>query len=363
MGTRRANREGTYTVRPNGRVQYRVMVDGRRIVTTGRNRREAKAEAERQIRLMGDARAATTVSALLDEWVADGAKSHGLRPTTFDQYRTLVGRHVIPALGSTRVDQVDKRDVAATLRDFTGSASSKRSTYAAMVKLWDYAVDRGLVGVNVVREVKRPAAAQALAILKAAKEHRWEVAVWLGLGAGLRRGEMLGLRWSDVDLDKAVAHVRLNVTRTSAGLIAGEPKTSRGVRDVPLGDEVVAALRAHRATQAAERLKAGSAWADSGHVITNEVGGLGEPRQLSRVWSAWARKAKVKDRGTHTGRHFAATQLLASGRASVADVAAILGHDPSVLLGVYASAVAEGQRAAVSALGEVLAAEPQDEAK
>ena len=56
-------------------------------------------------------------------------------------------------------------------------------------------------------------------------------------------------------------------------------------------------------------------------------------------------------------------QLLASGRASVADVAAILGHDPSVALEVYASAVAEGQRAAVPALGEVLAAEPQDEAK
>lgn len=95
-------------------------------------------------------------------------------------------------------------------------------------------------------------------------------------------------------------------------------------------------------------------WADTDLVVTNEVGGLVEPRSLSRAWHGWARKAKVTDRGTHAGRHNAATTMLASGRASVADVAAQLGHDPAVLLNTYAVAVVDGQRAASDALGDSL---------
>jgi len=102
------------------------------------------------------------------------------------------------------------------------------------------------------------------------------------------------------------------------------------------------------------QLRAGSAWTESGHVLTNEIGGMGEPRTLSRVWQAWAVKAKVNDTGTHVGRHFATPTLLASGHASVAYVAAMLGHDPSVLLSTYAVAVADGQRAVSSALRAAL---------
>jgi integrase len=91
-------------------------------------------------------------------------------------------------------------------------------------------------------------------------------------------------------------------------------------------------------------------------VLTNGVGGLVEPRTLSRAWEEWAKAAGVEDTGTHLGRHYAATSLLASGAASVADVAALLGHDPAVLLNTYATAVAAGQRAAVDVLGASLTA-------
>lgn len=145
-----------------------------------------------------------------------------------------------------------------------------------------------------------------------------------------------------------------NVTRTrSAGLHRGTTKSRRGRRAVPLGPEVVEALREHRKVQAAERLAA-AAWADSDLVITNEAGGLVDPRALSRVFAAWATAAGVEDTGTHLGRHFAATMMLSSGRASVADVAAVLGHDPAVLLTTYAAAVSQGQQAAAGALGAVL---------
>jgi len=65
------------------------------------------------------------------------------------------------------------------------------------------------------------------------------------------------------------------------------------------------------------------------------------PRAISRVWRSWARQAGLEDTGTHLGRHYAATTLLASGRASVADVSGMLGHEPSVLLSTYANAAAQ----------------------
>jgi integrase len=86
-----------------------------------------------------------------------------------------------------------------------------------------------------------------------------------------------------------------------------------------------------------------------------------DPRNLSRAFVEWAKAAGVSDAGTHLGWHFAATMMLSSGRASVADVAAVLGHDPAVLLTTYAAAVSEGQNAAASALGEVLTAPDVDE--
>jgi len=362
--SRRRRGEGTFLTRPDGRIMYQVLVNGRRLTTYGRNKTEAKAKADEKVALLGDVRSVTTISDLLDAWKSDGFAAHRLAPSTFDQYLYLLGGKVVPGIGTKRVDAVTKRIVADVLRDLTGSASSRRSTYAAMVKLMEYAKDRGIVGANVMREVKRPQAAStaardistddALRLLAAARGHRWEVAVWLGLGAGMRRGEILGLMWDDVDLTAGEAHVLGNVTRSSAGLRRGDPKTRRGKRIVPLPSSVIAALKSHRKSQAIERLAAGSAWTDSGHVLTNEIGGVGEPRKLSRVWASWARSAKVADQGTHVGRHFAASNLLASGRASVADVAAMLGHDPSVLLSTYAVAVADGQRAAASALGDLL---------
>jgi integrase len=363
---KRAHGEGTYTVRSDGRVQYRVLIDGRRIVATGRNRTEAKAKARERAQVLGRRKTTATMRELADEWTELAAAERGLRPTTADNYASLLANHVLPELGEDRLEALTKRRVAQAVQAMGGATSTRRSAYAALVKVLDYAVAQGLLGRNIARDVPRPSRVdaaprdltddEAVRLLRAAKGHRWEVAAWLGLACGMRRGEALGLQWTDVDLTAGVAHVRRNVTRSSAGLVVGEPKTKRGRRMVPLPPAVVAQLKAHRKRQAADQLAAGSAWSDSGHVLTNEAGGVVEPRNLSRAWAGWAAAAGIEDTGTHVGRHYAATTLLASGQASVADVAAMLGHDPAVLLGTYAAAVAQGQRQAADVLGSTLAA-------
>jgi integrase len=364
MSGKRGDGEGTYYARPDGGWLYRMRVgDGRRVSGSGRTKSAAKTVAHERARLVADKPATATVQALVTEWSKLTPASVGLRATTADQYRALLRAHVVPALGPVRLSNLTRRLVADAVRGFSGSASTRRSAYAALVKLLDYGVGSGVLAVNLARETPRPLAGvsrhrgidqdAARALLAAASGHRWGVAAWLGFGCGLRRGEALGLRWADVDLEAGELAVNGNVTRSSAGLVRGAPKTRRGQRRVPIPASVIEALKAHRTAQAAEQLAA-LVWTDHGLVLTNEVGGLVEPRALSRAWSTWARKAGLTDRGTHAGRHYAATTLLSSGAASVADVAAALGHDPAVLLNTYAVAVAAGQRAASDVLGGTL---------
>lgn len=139
---------------------------------------------------------------------------------------------------------------------------------------------------------------------------------------------------------------------SGSGRTKSEAKAAALEKAKMVGDRRVMATFSIRLVR--ERLAAGDLWADSGHVLTTHHGQVLEPRNYSRVWSGWAAAAKLPNKGTHTGRRYAATRLLASGRASVADVAAALGHDPSVLLNTYAIAVADGQLSAADALGATL---------
>ena len=368
--TKRVNGEGSFMKRGNTWT-YRVVIDGVRYVATGATQEKAKKAARERARIGAPKVTGFTFKALFEEWRGQSPESIGIRPATFDTYRYLVGKHILPSVQDVRLTRLTAVRLKELFVSMEGASSTKRNTYAGMVSVLEYGISAGYVGANVMRDVPRPIANQpvrrdvsgdgARALIAAAQGHRWGVAAWLGFGCGLRRGESLGLRWADVDLVGGTLSINGNVTRSSAGLRRGPTKNLRGVRLTPMPVPVVDALRSHRAMQAAERLAMGELWQDTDMVLTNEIGGMVEPRALSRAWSSWARKARVADRGTHLGRHYAATTLLASGQASTADVAAQLGQDPAVLLHTYASAVAKGQRAASTALGfELMGAESTD---
>jgi integrase len=110
-----------------------------------------------------------------------------------------------------------------------------------------------------------------------------------------RGGELLALRWSDVDLDKGLVHVRHNVQRLpEVGLVYGSPKTGRSRRTVPLPARSVKVLRTHRARQAAEALTLGPRWPNTGLVFTSTVGTVIEPRNLSRLFDELMAAAGVR---------------------------------------------------------------------
>jgi integrase len=193
---------------------------------------------------------------------------------------------------------------------------------------------------------------QARAFLKATSSDRLGFAWSLLLTRGLRRGELCGLRWEDVDLTGGV--VRINRSRVTVGgkPIDSVPKTASGRRSVPLDASLVALLKAHKAVQAAEQLAAGSAYDDSGYLVADELGSPCHPETVSGWFEAELKKAKLPRIRLHDTRHTAASLMLASG-VPVKVVSEMLGHSsPTITLSIYAHVLpgmAEEAGAALSA--------------
>jgi integrase len=171
----------------------------------------------------------------------------------------------------------------------------------------------------------------------------------------MRLGELLGLRWRDVDLEAGTLQVRQILVRMPSGLRFGEPKTKRSRRRIALSAGARDALRQHRARQAAERLRLGSVWEDHDLIFANEIGKPLDAGNLLRrdYWRTLA-KAGIPWCRFHDLRHTCATLLLQQGvHAKV--VSELLGHSSiGMTLDVYSHVIPDMQQHAVSAMDTVL---------
>ena len=183
-------------------------------------------------------------------------------------------------------------------------------------------------------------------------------ALWrVALICGLRRGELLGLRWDDLDLDRGTLAVRRTLSRGTGGTwVLGEPKTATGRRSIALPASCVAAQRKHRAAQNAERLRLGPLWQDQGYIFT---GATGQPLHVNSLTTRYAQLIKaagVPRIRFHDLRHTCATLLLAQGIHPKV-VQERLGHaNISMTLDRYSHVIPGMQQAAADALDAALAA-------
>ena len=298
------------------------------------------------------ANGALTFGQLLDRWLADAlpSRSRVTSQNTRDNYRWAAERHLKPALGSKRLRTLRPEDVEGLLQRMAAEGKSRntvvrvRSVAVAALK---WAQRRDLVARNAAELSEVPAEArapdegrsltveQAKTFLEAAAGDRLEGLVVTGLMLGLRPGELLGLRWDDVDLDAGHVHVRQALKRERGALVLGEVKTKRSRRSLTIPTPVVEALRAHRARQAAERLRAGQLWQEHGLVFASEVGTPIDPSNLRRTIHRIATKAGLGHWHPHELRHSAASLLSAAG-VPLESVADLLGHvDTRMLERVY----------------------------
>ena len=151
----------------------------------------------------------------------------------------------------------------------------------------------------------------------------------------MRRGELLRLRWQDLDLDAATLRVTRSLQRIGGTVVLKEPKTERSRQILSLPTSAIAVLRSHRDRQARERKAAGARWRESGMVLTTPIGTAIDPDNLTKAYKALLKGAGLRDQRFHDLRHTAATPMLRDGL-PVHEVSAVLGHSQtSTTLNVY----------------------------
>ena len=252
--------------------------------------------------------------------------------------------HLIPGLGRIPLAKLAPADVQQFLNAKLDSGLSPRRVqylHAVLRRALVMAERWGLVSRNVAKLVDPPRVPrheiepltpeQARRLIEAAAEDRLR-ALWVtALATGLRQGELLALRWEDVDLDgRKTLRVRHTLARVDGKLELLQPKTDRSRRSVSLPEVVVTALRAHRTRQRMERLVAGSRWQDTGHVFATTIGTPIEAARVTRSFALALERAGLAHIRFHDLRHAAATFLLAQGF-TLEDVKNLLGHSSIVL--------------------------------
>lgn len=188
---------------------------------------------------------------------------------------------------------------------------------------------------------------EARALDAAAEGNRLSALIRTAWRTGLRLGEMLALQWQDVDFEAGTIMVRRNIVEVEGKRIVQDaPKTEKGRRTVVMSATVAADLKAHKARQAAERLKAGAEWQDGGWVFCTQGGKMLAPRNVERLFYTVRDRAQLPEYGFHSLRHTWATLAKRAG-VDIAEIADALGHEsPAFTAKVYAHVVPEGRREA-----------------
>lgn len=268
----------------------------------------------------------TSVAQYLTRWLDEVAEPR-VRSATLEGYERIIRLHISPVIGSVKLARIGPSDLSRlyqTLRLKGLSARYVQLAHAVLHSAFREAERWGLLTRNPADLVDGPRPArpvfqpldqnQVNALLEAARGDRYEALYLVAVTSGLRQGELLGLRWTDFDADRATITVRQQLQRTRAGWVLSEPKTANGRRTVVLPQVAVSALIAHRTKQLEERLQAGPRWQGSELVFTSHVGGPIEKQNLiRRSFKPLLRNAGLPDIRFHDLRHAAATLLLLQG--------------------------------------------------
>ena len=195
---------------------------------------------------------------------------------------------------------------------------------------------------------------QTLKRLEVAKGSGLEVLVFVALTTGMRKGELLALRWDDMDLEKGVLYVQRTVSRIPGrGYMESEPKTKSSRRRIVLPGVAIEALKGHCSNQENARVKAGEKWNDWGIVFANKYGGCLRPDTVLDTFHQLLKDAGLPTMRFHDLRHSAATILFVAG-VNPKVIQELLGHSKiSITLEVYSHVLPSMQQEAAGKMDEV----------
>lgn len=285
---------------------------------------------------LGDGR--VTVGAFFDRWLADYVKPN-LRVSTYLSYESNVRVHIrSDELSKVPLARLTALDVNAFLNRMRGKGLAPGSV-ALLRMILRAAIGKalkwGMVSYNVVTlsdSVRVPrfkanalTGEQGRAFIAASAGERLEALFVVAIQLGLRQGEVLGLRWSDIDFEGRTLRVENAMHYTKGALLLGPTKTDSSRRTLPVPALALEVLRAHRRRQQEERLRMGPLWEDCDFVFCDELGGPIGRSSLLKPFARILDKAKLPHIRFHDLRHSCAT-LLHAMKVPVATAAVILGH-------------------------------------
>lgn len=348
--TRRSNGEGSYGRTSDGRSTFTRLVElpdgtSRRVKGEGKTRAIARERCERKIEALlnptpepAPRPMPLTVGEQLTYWMHTCHRNGEV--TTRRTYTWVINTLLMPTLGTVGLNELKPSHIKGWLADLGAAGRAPKTITMARALLraaLDMAVQDELMNRNPVIGIKGPriprtrgkalSTEQARLLIEAAKGHRLGLAIRLALGLGLRRGEVCGLHWQDIDFRAATLTVNGAMKYTpETGVFYGATKTEESRRRIDLPLPLLAAIRWHQGQQKQEREAMG--WEETEYLFTTATsGGILNPGSLYAVFQRIAKAAGLDSFGfcLHDLRHSAASFLLAEG-VKVKKVQTILGH-------------------------------------
>ena len=379
MARKKERGNGTGTVYPRKNKQGKIIgyrgsyfaPDGKRRYVSAKQ----KGDAERALRqamtdtdrgLVFDA-GTLTVEEYLNRWLTDSVQDT-VRATTFERYEQITRKHIIPEIGRMKLKALTPAHVRGLYRKRLEDGLSPRTVqyvHITLHKALKQAVRDGLIPRNATEAVRPPqvrkeeirplSPEQAKVLFEAARGDRLEALYVLAVTTGLRQGELLGLKWDDVDLEAGTLQVRRTLTTAKGGPVLSAPKTKGSRRTVKLSQTALQALRSHLERQLGEIDRAGDLWRENGLIFASEVGEpLDRHYTTKHRFKPLLKRAGLPEIRFHDLRHTCATLLL-SKNVNPKIVSEMLGHATiAITLDTYSHVLPTMQESAAKAMEEAL---------
>lgn len=368
MAKRRGNHEGSIYQRKNGRWVAQVRIKGERLAKSFGTQKECRAWIKLiQVQIENGLHLDATklgVGEYLNQWLKDIEGT--IKPKTLSQYEGIVRNHLAPKLGMLKLGDLQPyhiQQVYSNLKEKGHSQRNVQLTHSVLHRALVMAERQGLIGRNPVKAITPPKVLQkemkvlndnqVRQLLIAAQADRYEALYHLAITTGLRQGELLGLKWGDIDWSANTLQVKRQLQRMKGeGLVFSPPKTKAGLRLVQLGSGGMRLMAEHRKRQDIERQRLD--WQENEMVFPSMVGTPTGQRNLHKFFKRMLKKAGLPDIRFHDLRYTAATLMLMNGIPLIV-VSRRLGHSkPSVTLDIYGHYLPGMQDKAASLMDELV---------
>jgi integrase len=342
---KRSNGEGTIKKRTDGRWEGQYTLDFKRKSVYGKTQEEVRKKLNQVLYEIESGLYidnTVTTGYWLNTWLYEYKKGN-IKQKTFESYESLVRCHLIPAFQKIKLKDLTVDQVQRFVNEKAKEGLSGRTIRymrSTLHNALNQAMQNGLIFRNVAEAVKVTEKRQKerriltrqeqKALIQALEGERKGFIVLFDLFTGLRCGELLGLRWCDVDMDKSTIKIRQNVQRLygedgKSRLVFNTPKTKASNRTIPIIAEILEKLCKHRDEQLKERLLAGETWEENDLVFCTQTGKPYDPRNLQTFIDRITTKIGIAHVNTHALRHAFATRALENG-IQLKVVSDMLGH-------------------------------------